>query len=108
MDPTNEGKFITSGLWKVSRHPNYFGEILIWWGMWMLCVPELKGLQHLSVISPTFVMLLLSFVSGVPLLEKSADKRWGGSPDYESYKKNTAVLIPFIHTRKLEFKSKSH
>jgi steroid 5-alpha reductase family enzyme len=93
-DPANRGKFISTGLWARSRHPNYFGEILIWVGVAIIALPVLQGWQWVALISPVFVSLLLTRVSGVPLLEQKADKKWGGQPDYEAYKKNTPVLIP--------------
>lgn len=92
-DPDNEGKFICSGLWAWSRHPNYFGEIMLWTGMAIVAVPVLQGWQWATLISPVFVALLLTRVSGVPLLEAKADKKWGGQDDYEEYKRNTPVLI---------------
>lgn len=93
-DPANKGKFIQSGLWSRSRHPNYFGEIVLWIGIAIIAIPVLQGWQWVAMISPLFVTLLLTRVSGVPLLEKKADKKWGGQADYETYKKNTPVLIP--------------
>lgn len=93
-NPENKGKFIRTGLWSRSRHPNYFGEIILWVGVAMIALPVLQGWQWVALISPVFVTLLLTRVSGVPLLENKADKKWGGQADYESYKKNTPVLIP--------------
>lgn len=93
-DPKNKGKFIHTGLWSRSRHPNYFGEIVLWIGVAIIAVPVLQGWQWIALISPIFVILLLTRVSGVPLLEQKADKKWGGQPDYEAYKKKTPVLIP--------------
>jgi steroid 5-alpha reductase family enzyme len=93
-DPANKGKFIQTGLWARSRHPNYFGEIILWIGVAIIALPVLQGWQWVAMISPLFVTLLLTRVSGVPLLEKKADKKWGGQEDYESYKKKTPVLIP--------------
>lgn len=93
-DPANKGRFINTGLWSKSRHPNYFGEILLWVGVAIIAIPVLSGWQWVAIISPLFVTLLLTRVSGVPLLEKKADTRWGGQADYEAYKKNTPVLIP--------------
>ena len=93
-NPDNKGKFIRTGLWSRSRHPNYFGEIILWVGVAMIALPVLQGWQWVALISPVFVTLLLTRVSGVPLLENKADKKWGGQADYESYKKNTPVLIP--------------
>jgi len=93
-DPQNKGKFIQSGLWAKSRHPNYFGEIMLWLGVAVIALPVLQGWQWVALISPLFVTLLLTRVSGVPMLEQKADKKWGGQADYEEYKKNTPVLIP--------------
>ncbi len=92
--PENKGRFIQTGLWSRSRHPNYFGEIVLWVGIAIIALPVLQGWQWVALISPLFVTLLLTRVSGVPLLEKKADKKWGGQADYEEYKKNTPVLIP--------------
>ncbi|MBT8084593.1 MAG: DUF1295 domain-containing protein [Woeseia sp.] len=92
-DPSNEGKFINTGLWAWSRHPNYFGEIVLWTGMAIVAVPVLHGWQWATLISPVFVAFLLTKVSGVPMLEEKADERWGGKDDYEEYKRKTPVLI---------------
>jgi steroid 5-alpha reductase family enzyme len=93
-DPANKGRFIRTGLWARSRHPNYFGEILLWVGVAVIALPVLQGWQWVAMISPLFVTLLLTKVSGIPLLEKKADKKWGGQPEYEDYKKQTPMLIP--------------
>ena len=92
-DPANEGKYIDTGLWAWSRHPNYFGEIVLWTGMAIIAIPVLAGWQWVTLISPVFVAFLLTKVSGVPMLEKAADERWGGQDDYEAYKRNTPVLV---------------
>ncbi|UCG00325.1 MAG: DUF1295 domain-containing protein [Candidatus Heimdallarchaeota archaeon] len=92
--PENKEKFITTGLWSISRHPNYFGEILLWIGIAIIALPTLQGWRWLTLISPVFVTLLLTKVSGVPLLEKRADDKWGGQEDYEEYKNRTPILIP--------------
>ncbi|HSG58544.1 MAG TPA: DUF1295 domain-containing protein [Woeseiaceae bacterium] len=92
-DPVNAGKFINTGLWAWSRHPNYFGEILLWTGMAIVAVPVLQGWQWATLISPVFVAFLLIKVSGIPLLEAKADKLWGGNEDYAAYKRNTPVLM---------------
>lgn len=95
--PKNKGKWIDSGLWKLSRHPNYFGEILVWVGMWLYVVPYMEGWElFIVLVSPLFIMTLLILVSGIPLLEKSADKKWGKDKAYQEYKKKTPVLVPFI------------
>ncbi|MDH3292880.1 MAG: DUF1295 domain-containing protein, partial [Acidimicrobiia bacterium] len=93
-DPTNEGRFIGEGLWAWSRHPNYFGEIVLWIGVAIIAVPVLSSWQYLTLLSPVFVIVLLTRVSGVPALEARADRRWGGQDDYERYKANTPVLLP--------------
>lgn len=95
-NPDNKGKFIQTGLWSRSRHPNYFGEIVLWIGVAVIAFPVLQGWQWIALISPVFVTLLLTRVSGVPLLEKKADKKWGGQEAYESYKKRTPLLIPRV------------
>lgn len=93
-NPNNKGKFIQTGLWSRSRHPNYFGEIVLWVGIMLIALPVLQGWQWVALISPVFVTLLLTRVSGIPLLEKKADQKWGGQAEYEAYKKQTPVLIP--------------
>ena len=95
-DPSNKGKFIQTGLWSRSRHPNYFGEIVLWIGIAIIALPVLQGWQWVALISPIFVTLLLTRVSGIPLLEKKADQKWGGQAEYEEYKKRTPSLIPRI------------
>lgn len=95
-NPDNAGKFINEGLWSLSRHPNYFGEILMWSGLYLSSTSVLKGWEHISVISPVLLSYLLTRVSGIPLLEKAGMKKWGDQPDYQEYIKNTAKLIPYI------------
>ena len=95
-DPENRDSFIQSGLWSISRHPNYLGEIILWVGVSIVAIPVLQGWQWAMLSSPFFVALLLIRVSGIPLLEKKADEKWGGQSDYESYKKSVAVLVPKI------------
>lgn len=90
----HKGPFINVGLWSRSRHPNYFGEILLWIGIAIIALPALSGWQYLGLISPVFVTLLLTKVSGIPLLEKRAEKKWGDDPDYHRYVERTPVLIP--------------
>lgn len=92
--PQNKGRFITSGLWSYSRHPNYLGEILLWFGIAIIATPALSGWQYVTLISPVFVTFLLVRVSGVPILEKSADERWGDDPEYQRYVATVPVLLP--------------
>ncbi|KAG1334694.1 hypothetical protein COCNU_03G008130 [Cocos nucifera] len=94
--PSNRGKWCNVGLWKYSRHPNYFGEILLWWGIFVACTPVLKGAEWLVVVGPIFVTLLLLFVSGIPLLEKSADKRFKSVAEYHFYKSTTRAFFLMI------------
>ena len=93
-DPANVGKFINTGLWSWSRHPNYFGEIVLWLGVAIISLPVLQEWQWIAMISPIFITLLLTRISGIPMLEKRAEEKWGGQEDYEDYKRNTSVLIP--------------
>ncbi|MGB3469728.1 MAG: DUF1295 domain-containing protein [Erythrobacter sp.] len=93
-DEANKGKFINVGLWKWSRHPNYFGEITLWVGVLIVAIPVLQGLSWLVVISPIFVFLLLTKISGVNLQMKQGLERWGDDPDYREYLANTPALIP--------------
>ena len=95
-DKNNKDAFISSGLWRFSRHPNYFGEILLWVGMAIIALPTLIGWQYVTLISPIFIYLLLTRVSGVNLLEERADQKWGGTEEYDSYVERTPELIPFI------------
>jgi len=92
---SNDGKFIQSGLWKYSRHPNYFGEILIWTGIAIIGISVYSGFGWLGLISPFFVFVMLNYISGVRLLEKQAEERWGGNDLYQSYKSKTPVLFPY-------------
>lgn len=98
--PTNRGKFINEGLWSLSRHPNYFGEIVLWIGIAIIALPVLKGWALLTLISPVWVIIQLTLISGVPMLEKKADERWGEQEDYKNYKKSTPVLIPRLPSKK--------
>lgn len=93
-DPANEGRFISSGLWAWSRHPNYFGEITLWTGVALMAIPVLTDWQWVVLISPVFVTILLTRISGIPMLEKKADERWGDEETYQEYKESTPVLVP--------------
>jgi len=97
--PENKGRFINTGLWAWSRHPNYFGEIVLWIGVAIIALPTLGGWTWLTLISPLFVILLLTRISGVPMLEARADEKWGGQADYEAYKSRTSLLIPLPPSR---------
>jgi len=93
-DPGNAGRWIDTGLWAYSRHPNYLGEIILWTGIALLGSGIFRGGQWLAWISPVFVALLLTKGSGIPLLEARADERWGNDPAYQAYKDRVPVLVP--------------
>ena len=95
-DPANAEKFISSGLWSISRHPNYFGEIILWIGIAVIALPVLEGWQWVTLVSPVFVSFLLLKVSGVPMLENNAESRWGNDPEFRQYKAKTPTLIPYF------------
>ena len=86
-------EFITSGLWAWSRHPNYFGEITLWIGLTLIALPVLSGWQLVTLISPVFVYILLTKISGIPLLENRGMKKWGSDPEYIDYVNRTPALI---------------
>ena len=90
----NKDSFITSGLWSKSRHPNYFGEVLLWFAIAVISFSSLEGLQLITLISPIFTYILLVYVSGVRMLEDMNDKKWANDEQYKSYKKNTPMLFP--------------
>ena len=92
-DPKNKDKFINEGLWAKSRHPNYVGEITLWAGVAIMSFSSLEGSQYISLISPIFTYLLLVYVSGVPQLTASGQKKWGHLESYQDYIKNTPTLI---------------
>lgn len=95
-EPDNKDKWIDEGLWHYSRHPNYFGEILLWTGLWLVIAPSLNLAGMLVAgISPVFIASLLIFASGIPPLEKNAQKRWGSNKDYQAYKRRTSILVPW-------------
>jgi len=93
-EPANRGRFIQHGLWAWSRHPNYFGEIVLWTGIAVMATPTMNAWQWLGWLSPLFVCWLLTKVSGIPMLERRADDKWGGQADYEAYKATTPALVP--------------
>lgn len=93
-DPTNDGRFIASGLWAWSRHPNYFGEITLWVGIAVIALPALDGWRYVTLVSPVFVYLLLTRISGIPMLERKARKRWGDEPEWQAYTDRTPALFP--------------
>ena len=94
-DPNNKDRFITSGLWSWSQHPNYFGEITLWLGLALFTYPVLSGWQLVTLISPIFVYLLLTRLSGIPTLDRLAKEKWGSDSDYIAYVKATSKLMLF-------------
>jgi len=93
-DPRNAGRFITTGLWAWSRHPNYFGEILVWLGVAITAWPALDGWPRITLVSPLFVYVLLTRISGIPLLEARARRRWGDDPAFRAWVEATPALVP--------------
>ena len=93
-DPANAGRFINVGLWARSRHPNYFGEILLWAGIAVMAVPYLSGTQWVVMLSPLFVYALLTRISGIPTLARRGQQLWGDDPTYQAYVANTPRLLP--------------
>ena len=92
-NPENKNKFISSGLWSISRHPNYVGEIVLWLGISIMSLSTLSGFQFVTLISPVFTYVLLVYISGVRILEINGKKKWGHQKDYQDYIKNTPSLI---------------
>jgi steroid 5-alpha reductase family enzyme len=93
--------WIDSGFWRISRHPNYLGEIMVWSGIYIFVLSNLHGLARIfALASPIYIILILLFFSGIPLLEKSADKKWGANKDYQDYKNQVPVLVPTLDSLK--------
>lgn len=93
-DPANAGRYITSGLWAWSQHPNYFGEIMLWTGIAIAALPQLAGWSWLALVSPLFAYVLLTRISGIPLLAAQARERWGDEPEWRAHVKRTSRLFP--------------
>ena len=98
-EPNNQGKWIDSGLWSYSRHPNYLGEILLWTGIAFFGISCFTGLERVAWVSPIFIYLLLTKVSGIPILDKRALEKWGEDPEYQKYRENTPALLPRLNKK---------
>ena len=98
-ESNNQGKWIDSGLWSYSRHPNYLGEILLWIGIAFFGISCFTGLERVAWISPIFIYLLLTKLSGIPILDKRALEKWGDDPEYQKYRANTPALIPRLNKK---------
>ena len=98
-ESNNHGKWIGSGLWSYSRHPNYLGEILLWTGIAFFGISCFTGLERVAWISPIFIYLLLTKVSGIPILDKRALEKWGDDPEYQKYRDNTPALFPRLNKK---------
>ncbi len=90
----NKGKWIESGVWGISRHPNYLGEMSLWWGVFWVALPYLSGWEYLSIVGPMFITYILVFVSGIPPLEKKYDQRYEDNKEYQEYKDRVGLLFP--------------
>ena len=95
----NQGKWIDSGLWSYSRHPNYLGEILLWTGIAFFGVSCFTGLERFAWISPVFIYVLLTKISGIPILDKRSLEKWGDHPEYQKYRDNTPALMPRLNKK---------
>ncbi len=92
----NRDSFINEGLWSRSRHPNYFGEIILWLGITVMSISSFSGINYLAIFSPIFTYLLLNYISGIRILEARGNEKWGHLDEYNNYKENTPKLIPKI------------
>ena len=100
-NPQNKGKWIDSGIWKYSQHPNYFGEILLWFGVYVYALFGLSVLQAaIGLVGPIYIALLIVYASGIPILRKAAEKRWGSNAEFQKYRRTTSVLIPLPRKEK--------
>jgi len=98
-ESNNQGKWIDRGLWSYTRHPNYLGEILLWTGIAFFGVSCFTGLEKVAWISPVFIFLLLTKISGIPILNKRALEKWGDNPEYQKYRDNTPALFPRLNKK---------
>ncbi|NNF07744.1 MAG: DUF1295 domain-containing protein [Candidatus Eisenbacteria bacterium] len=97
QNPANKGKFMRGGLWDVVQHPNYLGEMLVWIGVFIACLPGIRGPEWIGILSPLWVIVILIFVSGIPMLQESWSEKYGDDPEFQKHQKNTSKLIPYIY-----------
>jgi steroid 5-alpha reductase family enzyme len=90
--PDNKGKIMQSGLWQFTRHPNYFGEAVLWWGIWLIAMSALPLSYWWTIISPLTITILVRFVSGVPMLEK----KYQDNPEFQEYARRTSAFVPWF------------
>ena len=98
-EPNNEGKWIDCGLWSYSRHPNYLGEILLWTGIAFFGVSCFTGPEKIAWVSPLFIYVLLTKISGTPILDRRALEKWGDDSEYQIYREKTPLLFPRIFSK---------
>lgn len=87
-NPANKGKLMTTGLWRFTRHPNYFGEVTLWWGVWLIVCAIPNG--WMTLVGPLTITFLILKVSGIPMLEQ----HYAGRADFEAYKRSTSIFLP--------------
>jgi steroid 5-alpha reductase family enzyme len=97
---SGRSRWMASGLWRYSRHPNYFGELLCWWGIFLFVSGDLFGWSWMGILGPISLTYILIYVTGIPTLERSADRKWGDDVEYREYKERTSVLIPWFSSRR--------
>jgi steroid 5-alpha reductase family enzyme len=98
--PKGQAPWIDTGLWRYSRHPNYFGELLCWWGVFIFTAGDLAGRVWLGLVGPVTITLILLLVTGIPTLEQSGDRKYGKVPEYQAYKRRTSLLVPWPPRRR--------
>ena len=93
---TGRARWTDTGLWRYSRHPNYFGELLCWYGVYVFAAPDIGAWNAIAVASPLAITVILLFATGIPTLEASAQKKWGSDPEYQAYRTRTSLLVPWF------------
>ncbi|MEZ5319185.1 MAG: DUF1295 domain-containing protein [Vicinamibacterales bacterium] len=93
--PGGRDRWVDTGLWRYSRHPNYFGELLCWWGVFLFVLPDLGWLAPVGLVGPLTITLVLLRLTGIPTLEQSAARKWGADPAYQAYRRRTRLLVPW-------------